>query len=490
MNILDPIFFQCRINPLTNAICVPGSAMGSVTYGRLEKLIHNVSRQALNSGIPPGSLVGTLVNDVVLHAALILGLMRLGLPTVSLRGGDPVPGMTPAIVLTDAPGRVRGDSTVLSVDASWLEGDGAPLEDSELFHPKGSDTGRIVLTSGSTGLPKGIAFSFDTWMNRIAYYPHTRGPRFARCARFFCDLGVGTAVGFMYLMSMLSRGGTIYFLGPEPGDILQYFELHEIQGMATSPYGLGEFLKYFEADSAFEVSLDHIICQGAMLSRELSRRARARLCQNLYCTYGTTETAGVAFGPANVIEAIPGAVGYVQPGATVEVVDKTGQLLPIGRDGSLRIRSIHAASEYVGDPDTSRLFFRDGCFYPGDLGHLTKDGLLVISGREKTALLIGGDTVAPEIIEAILTSFPGVTEAGVFAVNNDLGIAEVCALIVAPSPISDDALRQHCAQQLHHAPIPIRFIAVDALPRGAHGKLERHRLPEAAGGKSLQAPPG
>ncbi|HLH98355.1 MAG TPA: class I adenylate-forming enzyme family protein [Xanthobacteraceae bacterium] len=485
MNILDPIFFQCKINPLTTAICVPGSAAGSVTYGRLERLIHNVSRQALNSGIAPGSLVGLFVTDTILHAALILGLMRLGLATVSLRSADPVAGMAPDVVLTDVPGRFGGQATVLSVDATWLDGDGTPLGDNELFHPKGSDIGRIVLTSGSTGFPKGIAFSFDTWMNRIAYYPHTRGLRFACCARFFCDLGVGTAVGFMYLMSLLSRGGTIYFLGPKPGDILQYFDLHKIQGMATSPYGLGEFLKYFEADSAFEVSLDHIICQGAILSRELSRRARARLCQNLYCTYGTTETAGVAFGPANIIEAIPGAVGYVQPGATVEIVDKSGQILPLGHDGLLRIRSIHAASEYVGDPETSRLFFRDGCFYPGDLGQLGKDGLLIISGREKTALLIGSDTVAPETIEAILTSYPGVVEAGCFAKNNSLGIAEICALIVSPAPVNENALRQHCAMRLQDAFVPTCFVAVDELPRGANGKIERHRLPALAAAKLM-----
>ena len=483
MNILDPIFFQSKINPLTTAICVPGSAVGSVNYGRLEKLIHNVSRQALNSGIASGSLVGILVADNILHAALILGCMRLGVTTVSLRSGDPVAGMTPDIVLTDVPGRVCGKGTVLSVDASWLEGDGTPLAQSELFHPVGSDTCRIVLTSGSTGLPKGIAFSFDTWMARIAYYPHTRGPRFARCSRFFCDLGVGTAVGFMYLMSLLSRGGTIYFLGPDPADILQYFELHKIQGMATSPYGLGEFLKYFEDDSTFEVTLDHIICQGAMLSRELSRRARARLCQNLYCTYGTTETAGVTFGPANIIEAIPGAVGYVQPGANVEIVDRSGQMLPPGHNGSVRIRSIHAAKEYVGDPETSRLFFRDGCFYPGDIGHMTKDGLLVISGREKTALLIGGDTVAPEAIEAILMSYPDIAEAAALAINNDLGIAEVHALIVSRLPIDEIALRRHCAQRLQSGIVPVRFIAVEALPRGAQGKLERHRLPEVAAAK-------
>src|SRR6185312_16178962 len=175
---------------------------------------------------------------------------------------------------------------------------------------------------------KGIAFSHKELAARIAHYTYLKGPRFAHCPRFFCDLGFGTSPGFGYAMSLLSRGGTIYFLGPEPADILQAIDLYKIQGMATSPYGLGEFLKFFEADPAFDVTFDHIICQGGMLSRELSYRARARMCQNLYSSYGSTETTTVAFGPASVLERVPGAVGYVQPGVTVEVVDDDGRVLP------------------------------------------------------------------------------------------------------------------------------------------------------------------
>jgi acyl-CoA synthetase (AMP-forming)/AMP-acid ligase II len=264
-------------------------------------------------------------------------------------------------------------------------------------------------------------------------------------------------------MSLLSRGGTIYLLGPEPADILQTIDLHHITGMATSPYGLGEFLKFFEADPAFDVTFDHIICQGAMLSRELSQRARARMCQNLYSSYGSTETTTVAFGPASVTERVPGAVGYVQPGVVVEIVDSAGKLLPPLSDGALRIRSDHMASEYVGD-----------------IGHVTPDGLLVITGREKTAINLGGDTVSPEVIESVIVAFPNIAEAGVFASNNDLGIAELFALIVPTGPFDEGALRRHCAERLPPYGVPLRFIVTDALPRGGQGKLERHRLSEFA----------
>jgi acyl-CoA synthetase (AMP-forming)/AMP-acid ligase II len=486
MNIVEPILFQCKLNPLTPAICTPGSQISSVNYGTLGALIHNAAQSALKSGIAPGQIVALFVRDTILHAALMFGLMRFGVVTVSLRSARVPAGINADVILTDAPQRFTETATILNVDHGWLAGDGTPPDYDRIYSGNEDDTCRIILTSGSTGEAKGIAFSHKMLAARIAHYTYSKGPRFAHCPRFFCDLSIATSPGFRYAMALLIRGGTAYFLGDDPADILQALDLHKIQGMATSPYGLGEFLKYFEADGAFTVRFDHIICQGAMLSRELSRRARVRMCQNLYSSYGSTETTTVAFGPASVIEATSGAVGFVLPGVLVEAVDESGDVLPPSRDGALRIRTSHMVAGYCGDPDATKTFFRDGYFYSGDTGHLTPDGLLIISGRTKTALNIGGDTVNPERVEDVLVAYPSIEEAGVFAVNNELGIAELCALIVTSAAIDESPLRAHCAGRLAPSCVPVRYIVVDALPRAAQGKLDRQRLPEIAKAKLLR----
>src|SRR5262249_2156553 len=188
----------------------------------------------------------------------------------------------------------------------------------------------------------------------------------------------------------------------------------------------------------------------------------------------------VAFGPASVTESIPGAVGYVVAGVKIEIVDAQGNLLPPDTDGRIRVRSNHTATEYVGDPETSRIHFRDGCFYPGDIGRLRQEGIFIISGREKTALNIGGDTVSPERIEEALTAFAGVDDAAVFATDDALGIGELTALIVGPLVGREEALREHCAARLPPSCVPVRLIAVAAIPRGSQGKIERHRLADLA----------
>ncbi len=478
MNIVEPILFQCKLNPLATAICVPGAKIESVTYKSLETFIHNVARTALKSGIAPGDIVALGLTDTVLHVACTLGLMHMGAATMSMRGSNIAEATKPDLVLTDAPTKVMTDSTVVAVDHSWLHGDGA----AKPVPVNGADQEicRIILTSGSTGEPKGIAFSHQLLAARIAHYTYSKGPRFAHCSRLYCDLGFGTSPGFRYALALLSRGGTIFFLGPEPADILQAISLHKVQGMATSPYSLGEYLRFFEADPDFDVSFDHIICQGGMLSRQLSQRARTRLCQNLYCSYGSTETTTVAFGPASVLERQAGAVGFIQPGVLVEAIDESGKALPPLQDGLLRIRSDNMASGYFRDEELTARFFRDGFFYSGDIGHITPEGILVITGREKTALNVGGDTVSPERVESVIGEFPNIREAAVLLVNDDLGISRLVALIVAETAINEVALREYCAQRLSPSAVPVRIIRTDGLPRGGQGKIDRQRLSDLA----------
>ena len=138
------------------------------------------------------------------------------------------------------------------------------------------------------------------------------------------------------------------------------------------------------------------------------------------------------------------------------------------------------ADGYVGDPQASADAFRAGWFYPGDVGYLGPERLLAITGREKTQINVGGEKVNPERVEAILTAFPGVSDAAVLAVPNELGIEEIYALVVNSGTVDDQALRAHCERNLQRGLVPVRFLAMDRIPRNEMGKIERSRLIELA----------
>jgi acyl-coenzyme A synthetase/AMP-(fatty) acid ligase len=226
-------------------------------------------------------------------------------------------------------------------------------------------------------------------------------------------------------------------------------------------------------------NFDHIIVIGSLLSKELSERARVRMCSRLYCSYGATEVGPITLGPAELIADVAGAVGYVLPGVTVEIVGPSGEKLAAEKDGIVRIRT-NAVHSYAGDDPQSGARFRDGYFYPGDYGVLTADGVLIITGREETRLNIGGDKVNPELVEAVLCAFPEVADAGVFTVANELGIEELYASLATHGPVAEDGLRQHCAARLERNFIPTRFIVVERIPRNELGKIDRPKLKDLA----------
>jgi long-chain acyl-CoA synthetase len=480
MNLVESILYQSKLTPFATAIATPGSGISSVKYGQLEKLIHNVARAAIKASLAPGETAAILIADPILHATVILGLMRIGVATMSMAEPSLPEGIAVDAVLTDAPQLFAGAGNVLAVNAAWLQGDGTPLDYERIYRCKDDDTCCINLTSGSTGRRKGIALTHRMLAGRVAYYGYSKGRSFARMARLYCSFGIPTTPGYTYLLYVLSHGGTIYFSGSDVAGFLQYIAPYRVEGLVASPYNLEGLLKHYEADPALECTFDAIICQGARLSRELAQRVQGRMCPNLFTSYGSTETATCVFGPAEITTRTPGAVGFVCPGFEVDIVDRDGTVQPAGREGSVRIRSPYAAQEYLGDREASAQMFRDGAFYIGDRGYKAADGMLVITGREKTALLIGGDSIAPEIIEEALCAFAGIEQAAACTVDNALGIAQIHALIVARSEIDEGALRAHCESKLRGVFAPQSFIRVDTIPRGGQGKIDRPRVVELA----------
>jgi acyl-coenzyme A synthetase/AMP-(fatty) acid ligase len=260
-----------------------------------------------------------------------------------------------------------------------------------------------------------------------------------------------------------------------------------MQSMVTSPFGLAEYLKFFESEPRFHCTFDHILVAGGMLNKNLVERAWGRMCPNITNLYGATEVGEIASADARVTGPIPGAVGYILPDAQAQIVDQFDKQMTPGTEGIVRVRTEQGATSYYNDPAASAAMFRDGWFYPGDYGYVADDDLLVITGRQETRLNLGGDKVNPETVENVLVAFPGVSDAAVLTVQNALGIEEIYALIASQSFLEDGALRAYCQSRLHRLFVPIRFITVDSIPRNETGKIERSRLLEIAKSKLNQS---
>ena len=394
MNIVDPILYQCRRQPPAVAMCVPGPGIGLISYRRLEAFVHNFSRRLHALGLPERSIVAVNIGDVIFHTVALLASIRLGLITLSLREGEGSLPLKIDALIADSKHPSARVGRVIVADLSWTEGDGRPLEPHLLPQTHEDDLCRLILTSGTSGKPKAVALSHKLLASRMARHA-TFGNRIANCSRIYCDVPISSSLGFQFLIYALSRGGTAFFTGDNFASTLRVIEDYKVQCLVGSPGGFENLLRWFDAVPAYQSNVEVIFCGGDVLSRSLSDRLRSRICSHLIAAYGSTEASMLAVAHAHEIADAPRAVGFVTPGVVIQIVDSFGTLLSPGQEGRVRVRSEYAVDGYLGDPEESKSVFRDGWFYPGDLGTLSADGLLVIAGREQAVLNLGGDKISP-----------------------------------------------------------------------------------------------
>jgi acyl-coenzyme A synthetase/AMP-(fatty) acid ligase len=362
----------------------------------------------------------------------------------------------------------------LLLDNSWISGDGAPVQTT--LDAEGNEICRIVLTSGTTGDPKAVALTHKQVMARNARFEYLFGSRLPTLSRVYMGLSLASSLGYYFLPYILGRGGTVFFRGASIETALRLFEVFRVEAMLASPSALAQLASICDQHPLSEVHFDTIVSSGGLLPRSLVERIRPRLCSHLITAYGATETTISATAPAHRIAHIEGAAGFVAPGARIEIVDESDRSVSAGTEGIVRITSEFAVDRYVDDPIESAKVFREGWFYPGDLGSLTPDNLLIISGRRNNILNIGGEKITAERVEATLTSFKGVQQAAVFTATSKAGVHEVWAAVVCPKIFDAEKLRAHCRERMPAYFVPAHIVRLDSLPMSAMGKVILPRL--------------
>jgi malonyl-CoA/methylmalonyl-CoA synthetase len=161
----------------------------------------------------------------------------------------------------------------------------------------------------------------------------------------------------------------------------------------------------------------------------------------------------------------------------VRIVDETGAPVPDGSTGELWVSGPNVCAGYWNRPEATAAAFVDGWFRTGDLGTRAPDGYITLQGRRSDVIISAGFNIYPREIEEVLTTLPGVREAAVVGMPDPVrGEVPVAYLVTDGEPdwsSVEQALRAHIAS----FKIPRGFVRVDALPRTALGKVQKHLLP-------------
>jgi acyl-coenzyme A synthetase/AMP-(fatty) acid ligase len=292
---------------------------------------------------------------------------------------------------------------------------------------------------------------------------------FTEYERALIVTGPASAFGFTRAYEVLYAGKTACF-APAGQPMLWLANTYDIDLIIASPQQALTLAEIQDKVTRYPLAaLKTVRLGGAVIARDGIDRIRNHLCRNVVIAYSSTEAGTVATAPYDMIAHIPGAVGFVIPEAEVEIVNAADQVLPIGSEGFVRLRSKQFVLNFgIEDPNT--------WFYPGDFGWLTPEGVLCIAGRKGDVVNRGGVKLSVADLESFLSSCPGVKDAGVCTLMGKSGFEEIWVAMVFAPTIDMATLRQQIDSSEEFGRNIDRLFVVEAIPRGQLGKIQREQL--------------
>lgn len=467
MNITTPIRHFARIRPDALAIIRPDGT--TLTYRELDQTLDAIGARLQGLGLKPRDVTLVGVAGLYRHLVLAMALARAGITCAP--AAMPAHGASLCIlegmVAMPAGVRVAELRTLWPTIIHAQDGGGAPAIVAE-----GDAIVGYFPSSGTTGTPKHLGISHDLFYRRVAR--KALALPLPRDLRQICHIGPGTWYGFSSSIRALWLGGTLV-LTESPAQIVPAIKAHQVNYLVLAPITLQQAMAGMPAHGAPLPSLAMIEVGGSDLPLPLYEHAARCLCADIFCAYGAMETAGIASAPMTMLAAHPGAVGFINPGVEVEAVDAAGVPLPAGTEGTLRVRSDNCAAGYAGNDPLSASVFRDGWVHTNDVGMVSADGMITMTGRTSDVINKGGTKVSPLAIETVLLTHPGIAQAAAFGAPDPAGITQIWAALVCNAPVDREQLRAFCSARLGHAS-PLGYIEMSELPRTDTGKVRRDEL--------------
>jgi acyl-CoA synthetase (AMP-forming)/AMP-acid ligase II len=459
-----------------------------MSNAQAEAAVEHVASILHGHGLRAGDLVGlsAKVNPVASVLA-ILGLARLGailvpvLPSTNEEKRSVIAEhFKLAAIITGASDPGAGAAPRIVVDAGWLK-PGA-VKKAVPRHAGGEHTWIITLTSGTTGAPKGVPRTHESFL-KVSRLQNSLA-RLKPDARFlsFMDMHNGPAI--KRTLRHLSAGGPVVFLDRKfPGSKLPIDE-HRVTHIYASPAMMQKWLEVRPRGRPVFRTVQQLVVGTGAVPPELGREIVERITPHLYLNYGTTETGSAALLDPQTRERYPEATGRIVPWVEAEIVDENDQPLPAGQPGMIRFRGEGVARGYWGVESgqaSEQRGFRNGWFYPGDAARIEAGGLLYVQGRIDDIINLDGPKVNALEVEGILARHPDVREAAVFGARASDGQMCFVAAVAVRGAFDAPALVRHYAEQGGKYRQQLRVVQVDALPRSGAGKVVKHELKQKTG---------
>jgi long-chain acyl-CoA synthetase len=460
--------------------------LGPWTVGGLSAAAGALSTALEHRGVARGDRVLIRLGNDERFLPALTAVWLLGASAIAMHPAAPagdvkrtVTEMDARVIVGDSDDPSRSQAGVPFVAMSSVAEHGNP---EALVVPDASDDDEalVLLTSGSSGAPKGVVLTHgNAWSNLAATVSAFRRdtritpiPEDHKPPNLIAN-PVSHTAGVVRLLFALYVGRSVVLLRKfDPTAAKAAIDLHGIDNLTINPTMMRMLLEGLPPDADLG-PVRYASSGTAPLASALREAFEARFGIPVLQAYGQTEAFG-GIAIENVKEVLagrrrPGSVGRPLPGVELRIVADGHDVGP-GDDGEILIRTKAATRSYIGDAGTEAPVDDDGWLRTGDLGHVDEDGYLYITGRLKNVIICGGFNVVPEELQAALMTHPAVREAAVLGVPDDR-LGEVPVAVVESDAAGDEILAI-VASMLASYKRPRQVVVVDALPRVPNGKVD------------------
>jgi acyl-CoA synthetase (AMP-forming)/AMP-acid ligase II len=349
-------------------------------------------------------------------------------------------------------------------------------DDSALKEAPEDSSRFVILTSGTTGSPKGAQRA----------QPDTLGPLAALFSRIPLRAREKTMIaapmfhswGFAHFVLGLALSST-YVLRRrfDPEETLRATAESRAAALVVVPVMLQRILELPpEVIARYDVSrLRVTAASGSALPGELAIKWMDTFGDNLYNLYGSTEVAWATIATPEELRAAPGTAGTPPRGTVVRIVDHDGRDVPPGKTGRVFVGNEMNFEGYTGGGTKEAL---GGLLSSGDVGHFDEAGRLFIDGRDDEMIVSGGENVFPREVEDLLAGHESVAEVAVIGVPDEEFGQRLKAFVVTRDDVemSEDDVKAHVKANLARFKVPREVDFLDSLPRNATGKVLKREL--------------
>jgi fatty-acyl-CoA synthase len=334
----------------------------------------------------------------------------------------------------------------------------------------------VILTSGTTGTPKGASRSQPPTLGPIggvlSHVPFRAGEVTSLPAPMF------HALGYLHATIAMTLGSTLVLRRKfRPPTVLEDIEKYRATAIVVVPVMLSRILDALEkAERKPDLSsLRIVFVSGSQLGAELARRALKELGPVVYNLYGSTEIAFATIARPEDLEINAATVGPVVKGVKVKILDERGNEVPQGEVGRIFVGNTFPFQGYTGGGGKQIV---DGLLSSGDLGYFDDNGLLYVSGRDDEMIVSGGENVFPAEVEDLISGHPDVVEATALGVDDPEWGARLRAFVVREqdSDLDEDTVKTYVREHLARYKVPREVIFLEELPRNPTGKILKREL--------------